>query len=110
MIRPDWDIFKAKFSENPQENFEWFCYLLFCEEHKRPHGIPRFKNQWAIETNPITIGNDVIGWQAKFYDTALSFHKKEIIDTIERAKEYYPDITKLLFYTNKEWGQSKMSY
>lgn len=25
MVKPNWDNFKAKFSENPQGNFEWFC-------------------------------------------------------------------------------------
>lgn len=34
MVKPNWDNFKAKFSENPQGNFEWFCYLLFCQEFK----------------------------------------------------------------------------
>ncbi len=42
MIKPNWDIFKAKFSENPQENFEWFCYLLFSIEHNKPFGILRY--------------------------------------------------------------------
>jgi hypothetical protein len=66
MIKPNWDLFKAKFSENPQSNFEWFCYLLFCKEFNKLY-IFRYKNQSAIETNPLKIGEDVIGWQAKFY-------------------------------------------
>lgn len=32
MIKPNWDLFRAKFNDNPQKNFEWFCYLLFCAE------------------------------------------------------------------------------
>jgi len=32
IIKPDWNKFRAKFSENPQNNFEWFCNLLFCKE------------------------------------------------------------------------------
>ena len=70
MIKPNWDIFKAKFSENPHNIFEWFCYLLFCKEFNKPLGIFRYKNQSAIETNPIETGDGIIGWQAKFYDTA----------------------------------------
>lgn len=107
MIKPNWEIFKAKFSENPQNNFEWFCYLLFCKEFDRPYGIFRFKNQSTIETNPIELDNGVIGWQAKFYDTPISNHKDEILVTIENLKRYYPQISKLLFYTNQEWAQSK---
>ncbi|MDX9971190.1 MAG: AVAST type 4 anti-phage nuclease Avs4 [Candidatus Gracilibacteria bacterium] len=105
MIKPTWDIFKTKFYENPQDNFEWLCYILFCKEFKQEKGIFRFKNQSAIETNPIKNQEEVIGWQAKFYDTSLSQHKDDIIKTLEKAKKDYPTITKLLFYTNKEWGQ-----
>jgi len=107
MIRPNWDIFKAKFSENPQDNFEWFCYLLFSKEYHQAYGIFRYKNQSAIETDPIEIDNEVIGWQAKFYNTSLSSHKGEFLNTIEKAKRDYFNITKLIFYTNQEWGQNK---
>lgn len=107
MIKPNWEIFKAKFSEDPQNNFEWFCYLLFCKEFDKPFGIFRFKNQSAIETNPISKDNEVIGWQAKFYNTPLSSHKDDLVNTIEKSKRDYSNITKLLFYTNQEWGQNK---
>jgi len=106
MIKPNWDLFKAKFSENPQSNFEWFCYLLFCKEFNKPY-IFRYKNQSAIETNPIKISEDVIGWQAKFYSTSLSSNKNDLLNTLEKAKKDYSSITKLFFYTNKEWGQNK---
>lgn len=105
MIKPDWNIFKSKFSNNPQYYFEWMCYLLFCNEHGKSTGIFRYKNQSAIETNPITIMEKVIGWQAKFYDTALSAHKMEILEMLKNAKRDYPNINKIIFYTNTEWGQ-----
>lgn len=108
MIKPDWNKFKAKFSENPQNNFEWLCYLLFCQEYNKPYGIFRFKNQSGIETNPIIKDNDVIGWQAKFYETKLSDHKDDLIDTITKSKRDYPNLTKIIFYTNQEWGQGKI--
>jgi len=107
MIKPNWKIFEAKFNENPQNYFEWFCYLLFCREYKKQYGIFRFKNQAAIETNPIEIDGNIIGWQAKFYDSALSNYKKDLLTTIEKSKKYYSNITKLIFYTNQEWGQYK---
>lgn len=83
------------------------CYLLFCNEYGTRTGIFRYKNQSAIETDPITIEDDKVGWQAKFYEHPLSKHKDEILDTITKAKRYYPDLTKVIFYTNSEWGQSK---
>ncbi|MDU2680616.1 MAG: hypothetical protein E7C50_01905 [Clostridium sp.] len=105
IIKPNWDIFKAKFSENPQSNFEWVCYLLFCKEYKQEKGIFRYKNQSAIETNTISVGDEIIGWQAKFYDTTLSSNKSKLIETLELAKRNYKGINKLIFYTNQEWGQ-----
>ncbi len=107
IIKPDWDKFKAKFSENSQNEFEWLCYLLFCEEFDRPLGIFRYKNQSGIETNPITKSDEVIGWQAKFYETTLSSNKNELISTLKKSKRDYPDITKIIFYTNQDWGQGK---
>lgn len=107
MIKPNWDVFKAKFSDNPQRNFEWFCYLLFCKQFNKPYGIFRYKNQSAVENDPITIENEIIVWQAKFYDSSLSNHKDNLITTIEKARRDYPNITKLLIYTNQEWHQYK---
>ena len=107
MIKTDWEIFKAKFSTNPQHAFEWMCYLLFCNEFRVKTGIFRYKNQSAIETNPISSNEVTIGWQAKFYETALSSHKNDILETITKAKRDYPDLNKIIFYTNSEWGQKK---
>jgi len=107
MIKPNWDNFRTKFSENPQNNFEWFCYILFCKEFNKDKGIFRYKNQAGIETVPIILENDVIGWQAKFYNTKLSEHKDELISTVENSKKYYNNLTKIIFYTNQEWGQGK---
>jgi len=107
VIKPNWHNFRAKFNDNPQKNFEWFCYLLFCHEFKTPAGIFRYKNQSGIETNPITKDGEVIGWQAKFYDTKLSDNKSELIGMIAKSKRDYSDLTKIIFYTNQEWGQGK---
>ncbi len=106
IIKPNWDKFRAKFSENPQDNFEWFCNLLFCNEFHQPFGIFRYKNQSGIETDPVIQDEEVIGWQSKFYDSTLSSHKKDIIDTIKRTNRDYPNITKIIFYTNQEWAQN----
>lgn len=107
LIKTDWNVFKTKFSSNPQDAFEWMCYLFFCNEYGAKTGIFRYKNQSAIETDPITVVEDCVGWQAKFYEHPLSKHKDEILDTLTKAKRDYPELTKLIFYTNSEWGQSK---
>jgi hypothetical protein len=107
IVKPDWNIFKVKFSDNPQKNFEWFCYLLFCREFNQQKGIFRYLNQAGIETEPITMNTGKIGWQAKFYDVRLTKRKAQIVKTIESTKEKYPDITKIRFYTNKDWTTNK---
>lgn len=107
LIKTDWDIFKAKFSTNPQDAFEWMCYLLFCNEFRVKTGIFRYKNQSAIETNPVSSNGVNIGWQAKFYEAALSSHKNDLLETLTKAKRDYPDLNKIIFYTNSEWGQNK---
>ncbi|MGO4549401.1 AVAST type 4 anti-phage nuclease Avs4 [Paenibacillus sp. 2TAB23] len=107
MIKPDWDIFKAKFSYNPQNNFEWLCYLLFCKHFNKEYGIFRYKNQSAIETNPIEVNDDVVAWQAKFYETPLSNHKNDFEDTLNKLKRDYPNVNRLHIYSNQEWGQNK---
>lgn len=104
MIKPNWDFFKAKFHDNPQDYFEWFCYMLFCKEMKVLY-IHRYKNQAAIENDPVQIDEEVIVWQAKFYDTPLSNHKSDFINMLDNINKYYPDVTRLLVYTNQEWGQ-----
>jgi hypothetical protein len=107
MIKTNWKIFEAKFSDNPQENFQWLCYLLFCLEYNKPNGIIGFINQAAIENEPIKAENDFIGFQAKYYSVSLTERKDELIETLEKTKKYYPKLTKLLIYTNQKWGKNK---
>ncbi len=111
ITKPDWNIFKAKFSENPQSNFEWLCYLLFCVEFKLPLGIFRYKNQSGIETNPVIHENEVIGWQAKFYETTLSAHKVDLIEMLKKKQRYLPRLNEdylFLLTKNGDKGNFKV--
>ncbi len=109
VIKSDWNKFKAKFSGNPQKNFEWLCYSLFCQEFNKKTGIFRYKNQSAIETDPIQAEGEIIGWQAKFYGASLADTtcKSDVIDALQKSKRDYKNITKFIFYTNQGWGQNK---
>ena len=80
--------------------------MLFCEEHGNEIGIFRFKNQTGIETEPIELNGEKIGFQAKFYDTKISENKDDIIDSIKKAKRENPKISKILFYLNQEFSES----
>lgn len=103
----NWSNFKAKFNNQEQVAFERLCYLLFCKEHDKDLGIFRFKNQAGVETNPVENDGKVIVWQAKFYDTRLSEHKDDFIQSIETTKTRYQAVNKIIFYTNQEFGQGK---
>ena len=106
VIKPDWDIFKSNFAENPQSNFEWMCYQLFCREFGKDKGIFRFYNQPTLETEPIEYNNDIIGFQAKFYTVNLSERRDQILKIISDLKITYPNLTILYFYTNRDWTPS----
>ena len=104
MIEINWKIFEAKFNGKEQTSFEWLCYLLFCKEFDQPKGILRYKNQAGIETNPIDVNSEKVGWQAKFFKTRLSEHKQDFINSIDKAKKTHPEINKIIFYINKDFG------
>lgn len=106
MVKPDWKLFEFKFSENPQRNFEWFCYLLFCKEFNQSYGIPRLYNQPGIETFPVEYDNEVIGWQAKYFSSKIN--KDDVLDSVKKAIEKYPKITKLILFLIKNGIQKRM--
>jgi len=106
MIDINWNIFKVKFNEKEDKAFERLAYLLFCTEHGINTGIFRFKNQAGIETEPINYNDQIIGFQAKYYDTKLADNKNDIIDALEKAKRENPDLNKILLYTNQELAES----
>ena len=102
----NWNIFKSKFNGKETSSFENLAYQLFCAEHNNRIGIFRFKNQTGIETEPIQVENELIGFQAKFYDTKISGNKDDIIDSIKKAKRENADLNKILFYLNQEFSES----
>lgn len=110
-ININWDVFNFKFSSNKQAAFEQLSYLIFCFEHEVKHGIFRYFNQTGIETNPIKVEDQIIGFQAKYFDeaTMLSSKVSELKDSIADAKRKNPEINKLLFYINKEFGESTIA-
>lgn len=108
-ISVNWKVFDYKFSDAPNAAFESFAYTLFCYEFKQSYGIFRYFNQPYIETQPVkTDDGHTVGFQAKYYDanTLLSSKKKDLVDTIDGAKNKYTDIDKLVIYTNKELSTS----
>jgi hypothetical protein len=106
MIELNWNNFKAKFNGKETAMFENLAYHLFCNEYNIKKGVFRFKNQVGIETEPIRMGNEIIGFQAKFYITKVSENKDDIIDSVKKAVEKNKELTKVLIYLNQEFSES----
>lgn len=108
-IAIDWRIFEYKFSANPQSAFESLSYTLFCHEFNQKQGIFRYFNQPYIETMPIDTNDGfTTGFQAKYYEpaTSLSSKKSELNAAIKGAHEKYPQLNRMIIYTNKELSVS----
>ena len=108
-IQINWDNFERRFNGKEQSAFEQFAYCLFCYEHDIKKGLFRYKNQTGIETDPVERNGEVIGFQAKYFDRAarLSSKKSVLIDSIKDAKRKNTKLTKIIFYLNQEFGESK---
>lgn len=105
----NWENFKYKNSQNLNKAFEALSYYLFCYEFDKKYGVHRYFNQAGIETDPIIKNDEIIGFQAKYYDDTirLSQKKEEIKLAIKTTKEKYKGISKIIFYMNKEFSQSR---
>jgi hypothetical protein len=105
IVEPNWGAFSAKFDGKEERAFEWLCSLLFSKEHKQPIGPLRYFNQAGIEEDPITVGDEVIGWQAKFVDK-LSDQTNTLKKAIDDAKTQNPSLTHIFFYLNVDFAPS----
>ena len=106
IVEANWGNFRAKFNGREQKTFEWLSSLLFYKEHAHPTGALRYFNQPGIEAEPVIVGSDVIGFQAKFIDTDLSTYKPKLIEAIDTAQSQHPTLTQLYFYLNVDFGRS----
>lgn len=104
----DWKAFEYKFSNNPERAFENLTYYLFCHEFNQKNGIFRYFNQPHIETNPIKVGDKLIGFQSKYYNDSVTMSSKEsdLKEAVEGAAKSYPGITTLYFYISREFSPS----
>lgn len=103
----NWNAFKYKYNDRESKSFEMLAYELFCFEHDQSNGIFRFKNQHGIETEPIMVKGELIGFQAKYYETKISDNKKDIMDSLQKAKSKNQNINKVYLYLNQEFSESK---
>src|SRR5215831_12116483 len=102
IVEPNWGAFSAKFNGKEEKAFEWLCSLLFSKEHNQPIGPLRYYNQAGIEEDPISVCDEVIGWQAKFV-TNLSKQTQKLKKAIDDAKLQNQNLTGIYFYLNVDF-------
>ena len=97
----NWKIFEIKFDKKETWAFEQLSYLLFCEEFNNRIGLFRYKNQTGIETEPIEKGGKYYAFQSKYYTNSISNNKRDIIDSIKKAKSKNNQLNELYLYINQ---------
>ncbi len=102
----NWKIFELKFDKKETWAFEQLSYLLFCEEFNNRIGLFRYKNQTGIETEPIEKGGKYYAFQSKYYTNSISNNKRDIIDSIKKAKSKNNQLNELYLYINQEISES----
>ena len=81
-------------------------HLFLLINHPFIHNLPR--TRLYIETNPIQVGDKLIGFQAKYYSDSVSMSGKEneLSDAVKGAARAYPGTTTLYFYISQEFSPS----
>lgn len=81
-------------------------HLFLLINHPFIHNLPR--TRLYIETNPIKVGDKLIGFQAKYYSDSVSMSGKEneLSDAVKGAARAYPGTTTLYFYISQEFSPS----
>lgn len=102
----NWNYFKTKYNQKEQWAFEQLSYLLFCSELGNKIGLFRYKNQAGIETEPLEKNGKLYGFQSKFYTNSIRDNKKDIIESIENAKNKNKQLDVYYLYVNQELSES----
>ncbi len=102
---PTWELFDAK-NAHDTDAFETLCRLLFKKQFGIKDALPYALNNAGNETKPITVGDEVIGFQAKYFDgnTIDESQTRKLIHSIETAHANYPDQTKQIIYSKIPFG------
>lgn len=100
-----WNDFIGKNSKCLTNAFEDLARYLFRKTHSVPYTLPYYKNHPGNETDVIECGGEIIGFQAKFFENEIDANN--IIHSIDLAKKWNPHQTKIIVYTNKEFGIPK---
>ena len=99
MVYPSWNEFLGKNPKDPEGAFEALCRLLFRNRFGIADSLPYFYNHPGIETSPVEVGSDIIGFQSKFLtgETIDDSQAELIIKSIKTARKHNSTLTKIIF-------------
>ncbi len=108
MKQLNWNNFESKFHGYQEKAFEQMAYFLFCSMFNQPNGIRALKNHPGIETDPIKVGDNYIGFQAKYTSHKISATSKktEIIRSLKIAKKNESQLDEVFIFLNDSIGSS----
>ncbi len=86
---------------------ETLARILFKDKYGLREPLPYFKNHAGNETDVIEKDGEIIGFQAKYFDKGID--ASQVIHSLKEARDYNANQTKVIFYTNKEFGNPKTS-
>ena len=98
MITVNWYKFQAMVGDSAPVEFERLCYFIFCRRYNRPYGIFRYRNHPALETSPIEVDGELVGFQAKYFVDKFSSHKSDILEAIQKVAKRYASLKRLVFF------------
>ncbi len=110
MRKSSWNEFVGRNPDNPQGAFEALSRLLFRTRFGIADSLPYFYNNAGDETVPVNVGEDIIGFQSKFFsgETIDNQQAAQIQHSIQAAHTHYPNQNKLIVYTNLTFGNPKI--
>lgn len=102
MRHPSWNEFIGKYPDDPRGAMEALSRFLFRTRYGIGDSLPYFYNHPGIETTPVIVGNEVVGFQSKYFtgETIDDSQADELIKSIETARRHNATLTKIIVYTN----------
>lgn len=102
MRHPSWNEFIGKYPDDPRGAMEALSRFLFRTRYGIGDSLPYFYNHPGIETAPVIVGNEVVGFQSKYFtgETIDDSQADELIKSIETARRHNATLTKIIVYTN----------
>lgn len=105
-----WSDFE-KTSKNLTTDFERMCRIIFKRYFLKNSSIvlKQIVNNPGIETDPINIEGEQIGFQAKYFINSISYDN--ILDSVEKIKQHYKGkINKVIIFSNKNISDKTKSF